>query len=414
MNEIAKPENIGSKRSRQHAPSLAYVSASDWDSAVAKGVAGMLRDAEEAGYFGHVTTIFPFAPRSLETQISEHHRLVQWGYDAFPGAESHRFVRLAIAPIIIIRLVLLLRRLVREQAIDIVRATDPYWCGLLGWFATWRTRTAFCVSIHSDWDQRHKLDVRCGAPKLLGSRKLAKLVERFVLRQAKVVLCIRSSLIDYAVASGAPRERVRLIPHGVDLGLFESETEDVRARFNLPEHAPLVVFVGRLSRENYVYEMLELARSLSDRPDLKLVLVGGGIEEQRVRATVSADQLLSKTIVMTGFVPREAAIALRMAAAVNVVPMGGYSLIEACASGRPVVSYDVEWHSELIEDGQSGILVREGDVHGMSAAVRHLVSDPSRANQLGRAGRARAFALHDMTKVRQLKITCYEELLGRS
>jgi glycosyltransferase involved in cell wall biosynthesis len=157
--------------------------------------------------------------------------------------------------------------------------------------------------------------------------------------------------------------------------------------------------------------MLEVARALSDMPEVQLVLVGGGIEEEHVRAMVAADRDLARSVVLTGFVDREVALALRKAAAVNVVPMGGFSLIEACASGRPVVSYDVEWHAELIRSGQNGILVREGDVSGFSAAVRQLCQDPSLADRLGAAGRASAFDLHDLSKVRSHRIACYDELL---
>jgi starch synthase len=414
MNNEALPRPRACARRGETGPHLAIVSASDWDSAVAKGVASVLRDFEEGGYFAKVTTIFPFAPRGLEMALSDRHRLVQFGYDAFPGARRYRAVRLALAPFLVARMALLMRQIVREERIDIVRATDPYWCGLLGWFATVGSTAAFCVSVHAHWDLCHRLDPRHGAPKLFGSRRLAKLVERFVFGMARSVLCIRRSLLDYAVASGAARERTRLIPHGVDLRLFETSREDVRRTFGLPDAAKLVVFVGRLVRENYVYEMLDLARALADIDDLRVVLVGGGIEEQAVRAAVAGDPRLSRMVVMTGFVPRETAIAFRKAATVNVVPMGGYSLIEACASGRPVVAYDVEWHAELVRDGESGILVRENDVEALAKAVRRLLADEELARRLGAAGRSRAFQLHDIEKVRQYRIACYEELLARS
>jgi glycosyltransferase involved in cell wall biosynthesis len=404
---------VPSTDARTNAPQrrLAVVSAADWDSANAKGTVAMLGDFDEAGYFDMVAMVFPFAPRSIDRQIAPRLRLLQFGYDAFPGAQRYRAVRLLTAPFLILRIVILLRRMLRTGQIDIVRATDPYWCAVLGWLASVGTGRAYCISIHSDWDQRHRLDPHAGAPKLLGSRGLAKWIERFMLRRAQRILCIRKTLIEYAVASGAPHERTRLIPHGIDLSLLAQPSEDVRQRFGLSRDAKLVMFAGRLSRENYVYEMLEVARALSDMPEVQLVLVGGGIEEEHVRAMVAADRDLARSVVLTGFVDREVALALRKAAAVNVVPMGGFSLIEACASGRPVVSYDVEWHAELIRSGQNGILVREGDVSGFSAAVRQLCQDPSLADRLGAAGRASAFDLHDLSKVRSHRIACYDELL---
>jgi glycosyltransferase involved in cell wall biosynthesis len=198
----------------------------------------------------------------------------------------------------------------------------------------------------------------------------------------------------------------------VDLNLFVQGAEDVREKFNLPAATSLLVFVGRLSRENYVYEMLDVVRALSDLPDLRIVLVGGGLEEHAIRALVAADPYLSAKVIMIGFVPRETAIALRQTATVNVVPMGGYSLIEACASGRPVVSYDVEWHAELIDNERNGILVPEHDVQAAARAVKRLCTDPALADRLGAAGRASAFQLHDIQAVRKRRTACYDELLA--
>ena len=393
-------------------PKLALISSADWDSIKAKGVVAIVQDFEEAGYFGAVTTIFPFARRSLRASLTENHEVVQYGYDALPGATRHRVLRLALAPLLALRLVVVVRRLVRSRRIDVVRATDPYWSGVLGWLATVGTSTAFCVSLHANWDDRHRLDPVQGAPKLLGSRALAKRLEAFVLRRAALVLCIRRSLTEYAVRSGAARARTRLIPHGIDLQLLSTPAERAWSLLGLPETTRLVVFVGRLSRENYVYDMLDLARRLSDLPDVRLVLVGAGVEEAAVRTAVAADPVFASMVVMTGFVDRETAIAFRRAATVNVVPMGGFSLIEACASGRPVVSYDVEWHSELIDNGRNGILVTEGDSAAFAAAVRDLCCQPAVADRLGAAARVSAFEQHDIARVRRHRIDSYRELLA--
>jgi glycosyltransferase involved in cell wall biosynthesis len=394
-------------------PRLALISSADWESIQAKGVVDIIRDFEEAGFFSAVTTIFPLARRSMRVSLAANQEVVQYGYDAIPGATLHRAIRLALAPLLVLRVAVMVRRLVRAQQISVVRATDPYWCGLLGWLATIGTPTAFCVSLHANWDDRHRLDPTHGAPKLFGSRTLAKWLESFVLRRAWLVLCIRRSLIEYAVRSGAPRARTRLIPHGIDLDLLSISTERAWSRLGLPEKIRLVVFVGRLSRENYVYDMLELARRLSGLPDTRLIMVGGGLEEAALRVAVDADPVLAGVVIMTGFVDRKTAIAFRKAATVNVVPMGGFSLIEACASGRPVVSYDVEWHSELIDNGRNGILIPEGDSEAFADAVCRLCRHPEEADRLGAAGRASAFEQHDIDRVRQHRIDSYRELLAQ-
>jgi glycosyltransferase involved in cell wall biosynthesis len=125
-----------------------------------------------------------------------------------------------------------------------------------------------------------------------------------------------------------------------------------------------------------------------------------------------ADPALVGAILFTGFQPRETVIALRFAAAVNLVPMGGFSLIEACASGRPVVAYNVEWHAELVEDGRSGLLVDAEDCVGLAAAVASLLDNPGRSNSMGAAARERAFALHNIENVYRARSAVYRDILA--
>ena len=65
--------------------------------------------------------------------------------------------------------------------------------------------------------------------------------------------------------------------------------------------------------------------------------------------------------------------------------MGGFSLIESCAAGSPAIAYDVEWHGELVRDGETGFLLAEGDAAGLVAAVERLLDDEALAARLGAA-----------------------------
>ena len=67
-----------------------------------------------------------------------------------------------------------------------------------------------------------------------------------------------------------------------------------------------------------------------------------------------------KRILLLGFVDSQEVRNLRQLSYINLSLMGGFfSLIECCASGRPTISYEVEWHSELIENERTGYLVKE-------------------------------------------------------
>ena len=97
---------------------------------------------------------------------------------------------------------------------------------------------------------------------------------------------------------------------------------------------------------------------------------------------------------------------------VSLCLMGGFSLIEACAAASAVVSYDVEWHRELIHDDETGVLLPEHDVDRLVTAVSALLDEPERRARLGAAARNLALSRHDVQQTMAIKQRCYAELLG--
>ena len=301
----------------------------------------------------------------------------------------------------------------------LIRAWDPYLCGLWACILSFFLDVPFCVSIHSDYDKCFELDPLHGAPTLLGSRRLAKRLEKFVLHKADLVMPIREHLAEQVVCLGVAPERVKVIPHGIDLTPFEGEMSDgekdeCRRRFSVPEGKHIVSFVGRLSRENYVYDIIEMVRLLRNkREDFALIMAGGGNEERALKKLIESDEELKGHVRLTGFISHEEAIKLRRISDVNLVLMGGFSLIEACASGKPVVAYDVEWHNELIRHGETGSLVPEGDVEGLVSAVDELLSNPEKGVEWGEKARRLAFDRHSLEAAMAVKRECYRELLRK-
>jgi glycosyltransferase involved in cell wall biosynthesis len=91
--------------------------------------------------------------------------------------------------------------------------------------------------------------------------------------------------------------------------------------------------------------------------------------------------------------------------------MGGYSLIEACASGRPTITYDVEWHSELIKDGETGWLIGEGDIKKISSAIKEMLKNPKLAKRIGERGKKAAFEAHNLKEIYKIRANLYDEAI---
>jgi glycosyltransferase involved in cell wall biosynthesis len=388
--------------------SLMFIASSDFDSLVRKGVAGMIAERDEDGYFDEVLSVHPLAKMTRKVDIGNNHVLYEFGYDWVPTGRRWRAIRYLLAPAYFTLVAVRVNHLIRTRDVSIVRASDPYWAAIVGWMGRIGTSSRFVVSIHADWDKLHELDPRQGAPKILNSRRLAKVIEAFFLARADGVFCVRPSLARYALASGAHISKIREIPHGIDLAPFRCveplhSSQDQRAR---------LVFAGRISRENYIDDVVALARLLKDRSDLIFEILGDGIEYERISHIVRTDATLASMISMPGFVSRDYVIRTRRNATINIVLMGGYSLIEACASGVATIAYDVAWHHELIDNGVSGLLVSEGDLLGLASAVSELLDDPVLRRKIGEEGRRVAFEKHDLKRAHVARIAAYKSILS--
>ena len=186
---------------------------------------------------------------------------------------------------------------------------------------------------------------------------------RPILRRAQLVLAASSALAEAARRLGA--REVRVVPTGVELP--ESVGE--------PETPPHVLYVGRLSVEKGVAELVEASRGLP------LVAVGDGPLRARVPGAV-------------GFVPRSELGAFYERAAVVAAPSRregyGVAVREAMAFGRPVVATAVGGLREAVEHERTGLLVPPRDPVALRAALERLLGDEALRRRLGEAARARA------------------------
>jgi glycosyltransferase involved in cell wall biosynthesis len=182
---------------------------------------------------------------------------------------------------------------------------------------------------------------------------------RWILRRAVVVVAASTFLAEQARAFGA--RDVRVIPSGV---LLPEEVGE-------PDEPPHVLYVGRLSAEKGVLELVEACARLP------LVVVGDG----PLRGLVPA----------TGFVAPDELGAYFRAAAVVAAPSlrEGYGVVarEAMAWGRPVVASAVGGLTDAVRDGVTGLLVPPGDIPALRAALERLLADPELRARLGSEGR---------------------------
>jgi glycosyltransferase involved in cell wall biosynthesis len=210
---------------------------------------------------------------------------------------------------------------------------------------------------------------------------------RQVLRHARLVIAPSTTLAEAVRRLGAAD--VRVIPGGVD----------VPADPGREDEPPFVLYAGRLSPEKGILDLVEAADGIP------LVVVGDGPLRDRVPGT-------------QGFVPHAELLRLYERAAVVAVPSRreGFGVVcaEAMAHGRPVVAGAVGGLLDLVVDGETGVLVRPGDVDGLRSAIRRLLDDPELRRRMGAAARRRAGEFFSWESVTRATVAVYHDVLAES
>jgi glycosyltransferase involved in cell wall biosynthesis len=220
------------------------------------------------------------------------------------------------------------------------------------------------------------------APIAAAAVLLEKLIP-WVYRRVPFLTISASSKTDL-VRRGLPEHGIDVVPCGLDHSLH--------CLGRVEEKQPLVVAVGRLEP----YKRLDLLlhawpRVLLEHPEVRLAVVGRGQEESRLRAL--AERLrITKSLTFTGFVPETEKVAWlqRAALLVQVSRKEGWGLTvtEAYACGTPVVAMDVPGLADSVQDGVTGLLVRQARPAPLAAAISKLLADDEGRERMSR----RAFA----------------------
>ncbi|RNF31714.1 glycosyl transferase family 1 [Massilia aurea] len=228
--------------------------------------------------------------------------------------------------------------------------------------------------------------------------RLTRALETHALKQADAVTTICEGLRRDIVARGIPADKITVIPNAVDIDKFAVggvADQDLKTKLGL-QGARLIGFIGSF----YAYEGLDiLLRAVpalaAERPDLRVLLVGGGPEDARLRQLAKDLDIVDK-VVFTGRVPHEQVQMYYDLLDVLVYPRLSMRLtdlvtplkpLEAMAQGRVLAASDVGGHKELIVDGKTGVLFKADDPQALAVKVGALIDAQADWPALRAAGR---------------------------
>lgn len=242
-----------------------------------------------------------------------------------------------------------------------------------------------------------------GSDVFLAEKPGVRLFARWALGRARLLTGCSPELVERVRALGFPEERSRVIPYGVDVEAFTPAPDRRplwRERLGIPDAAPLLLGVGRMATKKGFQVLMEILPALlGESPELRVVLAGGGDLLDRFRA---AARPWGDRVHLPGPVLRDTLPDLYRAADLFVLPavhdrkgnVDGLPnvILEAMASGLPVVASGISGIPLAVEDGRTGRLVPERDPQALLAALRELLADPARRRGMGERGRRKAEA----------------------
>lgn len=208
--------------------------------------------------------------------------------------------------------------------------------------------------------------------------------------------------------------RVEVVPNGVDTDLFNDASdagdEEVRAKYGIPR-GKLLLFVGRLDGDKGVPELIALAGRLAAREEAHLVVCGSGTQETSFRRAIESLGL-GRRVTITGTVAhRELASIYRLASALLVLNRNEtqpLAVLEAFASGLPVVGLQSSNLEETVDDGVTGFLAES--VEGVWEQARRLLDGDRLRLILGANARRTAVERYSLGAVADRFVECYESV----
>ena len=304
--------------------------------------------------------------------------------------------------------VLRLARLLRNWPAHILHA-HHYEQALIGWWATKLSPGTRLVL------GRHYSDAIYRLPESLKRTALLGLEQRANHAAARIIVPSTTIFEILTSRQGIKENKIEIVPYGFEPEKYrvpsKNEIKNIRIELDLDHHYVLSTF-GRLHEEKGHRYLLEALAPLRKKiPSLRLLVVGEGPERPRIEKMIEENGL-AEMVRLVGW--RRDALVLMAAADAVVQPtlQEAFSqvMIEALWMGKPLIITDVSGASDVISDGNNGLLVPRADSTTLSHAVERVVGDRELASRLAAAGRRSVESRLEASRI----IPLYEQAYLRS
>jgi glycosyltransferase involved in cell wall biosynthesis len=253
------------------------------------------------------------------------------------------------------------------------------------------------------------------------SKKLLAPFLAFIMNRSSAVTSPSTALSRYAYSQGC-RNYVHIIPHGVDTDRFKSENWDIKRlrEMLLRGRNKIILSVGRLhsiKRPDVLIRAMSILIHSYEWTNAVLVIAGDGPEELGLKRLVN-DLDIAPFVEFRGHIPRQQVAdyyhACDIFAFHSTFETFGIVLAEAMACAKAVVSTTAGAIPEIVEDGETGLLVPPNDPNAFASALLTLLKDPPLARLMGERGKKKALVRYEWGALCQQYIDLYRDVLKKT
>lgn len=222
-------------------------------------------------------------------------------------------------------------------------------------------------------------------------------------RQARRVIAV-SHAVERALTAQKilPARRITVIPNGIDFPRFDAnlqgfDREAFRRRMNIPQGSSLIGTVGEIKRQKGHEDYLRAASIIAREKKSAHFIIAGADTTRTGAHRASLERLvnelgLTNRVHFTGWIDEVAPLmaALDVYVSASHTESFGLAIVEAMASGLPVVATATEGAREIIDNEETGVIVPVGNTEAMASSVLHLLKDKDERTRLGTLARAQS------------------------
>lgn len=277
-----------------------------------------------------------------------------------------------------------LDEIIPEIKPDILHAHSPVLNGLAALKMAKKYRIPLVYECRAFWEDAAVDHGTCSENSL--RYRLSKALETYLFKKANAITTICNGLRNDIISRGVAPEKITVIANAVDIDKFHFgllADSQLQSALNL-NGKTVLGFIGSFYAYEGILLLLEaLASIIKEQPNLCLLLVGGGPQEQNIIDAISTLNI-ENHVILTGRVSHDSVQNYYNLVDIFVYPRLSMRLtelvtplkpLEAMAQGRLVIASDVGGHHELIHDKQTGYLFKAGDVTALGKTILYAMAD---------------------------------------